>query len=81
MSKLLKLYERIKNNPGKVRFKELDKILLAAGFTKRQPSGGSSHFIYIKNDKSLSVPFEQQHIKRIYLERAIELIGDCLTED
>jgi len=78
---LKKLYDKIKNNPRAVRFSELDKILRSAGFTKRQPSGGSSHFIYIKDDKSLSVPFDQPHIKRIYVERAIELIGDCFDEE
>jgi len=80
MSKLKKLYEKIKNNPRSIRFSELDKILRSAGFTKRQPSGGSSHFIYIKEDKSLTIPLDQPHIKRIYVERAIEIIGDYFDE-
>jgi len=81
MGKLKKLYEKIKNNPRAVRFSELDKILQSAGFTKRQPSGGSSHFIFTKEDKSLSVPLDQPHIKRIYVERAIEIIGDYFDEE
>ena len=32
MSKLEKLLQRIKNNPKTVRFEELDKILLNAGY-------------------------------------------------
>lgn len=35
MSKLKKLFEKIKNNPKQVRFEELDKILMHYGFTKR----------------------------------------------
>ncbi|MEG6614915.1 toxin HicA [Peptococcaceae bacterium 1198_IL3148] len=80
MSKLQKLYQRIKNNPKAVRFEELDKILRSAGFAKRQPKGGSSHHIYVKGDKMLSVPYKQPHIKSTYVERAIELIGDCFDE-
>lgn len=81
MSKLKKLYEKIKNNPKAVRFDELDKVLGAAGFDKRKPRSGSSHHIYTKGDKILPIPFKQPHIKQIYVERAIELIGDCFDEE
>ena len=56
MSKLKKLYEKIKNNPKSVSFDELDKVLRAAGFEKRRPRGGSSHHIYTKGSVQLSVP-------------------------
>ena len=81
MSKLEKLLERIRNNPKNVRFEELDKILIHYGFTKRQSSGGSSHYYYTKGEKLLSVPFHKPHIKVIYVERAIELLEGEINDD
>jgi hypothetical protein len=80
MSKLLKLLERIKSNPKTVRFEELDKLLTRAGFRRRQPRSGSSHYIYVKDGKILTVPYDQPHIKQIYIEKAIEAIGDYFEE-
>ena len=80
MSKLEKLLEKIKNNPKAVRFEELDRILIAGGFVRRQPKGGSSHYVYQRDEKTIRVPFRQPHILRIYVELAIELIGDCFGE-
>lgn len=74
MSQLEKLLEKIKNNPRQVRFAELDKILIRFGFIRRQPQGGSSHYIYSKGSKQISVPHAQPHIKAIYVERALELL-------
>lgn len=77
MSKLYKLYERIKNNPKTVRFEELDKILIKAGYKKRQPRNGSSHYTYTKGDKRLTVPYNRPYILQAYIEMAIELLeGD-----
>jgi hypothetical protein len=81
LSKLEKLLERIRNNPKNVRFEELDKILIHYGFTKRQSSGGSSHYYYTKGEKLLSVPFHKPHIKVIYVERAIELLEGEINDD
>jgi len=81
LSKLNKLLEKIKNNPKQVRFEELDKILLHYGFRKRQPSGGSSHYIYTKDDKIISVPFHQPHIKTVYVERAIDLLEGVISDE
>lgn len=80
MSKLEKLLEKIKNNPKSVRFAELDRILTIAGFVRRQPKGGSSHYVYQRRDKILCVPFRQPYILRVYVELAIELIDDCVIE-
>lgn len=74
MSQLEKLLQKIKNNPRQVRFTELDKILTRNGFKRRQPGGGSSHYIYTKGEDSLVVPFNQPHIKAVYVERAIKLL-------
>lgn len=81
MSKLQKLFEKIRNNPKQVRFEELDKILIHYGFTKRQPTGGSSHYIYMKDDKIISVPFHQPHIKAVYVERVIDLLEGVINDE
>ena len=70
MSKLEKLLERVINNPKTVRFEELDKLLLRAGFSKRQSGKGSSHFYYSKGDKTLSVPYQKPYILKVYVEQA-----------
>ena len=74
LSKLIKLLEKIKNNPKHVRFEELDKILIHYGFTRRQSSKGTSHYYYTKGEKVISVPFHHPHIKAFYVERAIGLL-------
>ena len=81
MSQLEKLWERIKNNPKTVRFEELDKLLLKAGFIKRQSGKGTSHFYYTKEDKTLSVPYKNPYILRTYVEQVIELIGDYFESE
>lgn len=81
MSKLKKLLQKIKNNPKQIRFEELDKILLHYGFTRRQPSGGSSHYVYFKANKVISIPFHQPHVKGFYVERAIELLEGEINDD
>ncbi|MDD4402663.1 MAG: toxin HicA [Desulfitobacteriaceae bacterium] len=81
MSQLEKLLEKIRNNPKQVRFTELDKILTRAGFKRRQPGGGSSHYIYTKGEDSLIVPFNQPHIKAIYVEKAIKLLEGGIIDE
>ena len=81
MSKLEKLLERIINNPKTVRFEELDKILIKEGFARRQSSKGSSHYVYTKDDNFIVIPYNKPYIKRVYVERAIELINECLEDN
>lgn len=81
MSKLKKLLHRIQNNPKHVRFEQLDRILTHYGFTRRQASGGTSHYYYTKGKKLISVPFNQPHIKTTYVERAIELLEGEINDD
>lgn len=74
MSRLEKLYRRVKNNPKAVRFEELDRILRASGFVRRQPRGGSSHYVYKKGRKMVTVPYRKPHIKEAYVRMVIEAI-------
>lgn len=81
VSKLEKLLKRIQNNPQKVRFEELDKVLLGSGFKRRQPSGGSSHYIYVRGKQILSVPFKQPYIKAVYVEQAIKALKEAAQDE
>lgn len=81
MSKLEKLLQKIKNNPKQVRFEELDKILIRAGFERRSPKGGSSHYTYTKGEKLLTVPYKKPHIKAVYVERAIRLLEGEMDDE
>lgn len=40
-----KLLDCIHNNPKTVTFDELDKILQRAGYVRRQPRSGASHYV------------------------------------
>lgn len=64
-----KLLNKIKNNPKNVRFRDLEKLLLNNGYTKRQPKGGSSHYVFSKTGKqSITIPFNQPFIKVVYVK-------------
>ena len=76
MGKLEKLLLRIRNNPKTVRFTELEKVLAQSGFTKRQPSGGSSHYIFTKNNFILCVPKHKPFVKSIYIEQLIKWLEE-----
>lgn len=80
MSKILKLYHTIKNNPKAVSFEDIDKLLRWAGFEVRQPAGGPSHFFYKRGDKCISVPYKRPYVREHYVKRALELIGGELTD-
>lgn len=77
-----KLYAQIVNNPKNVNFEDLDKLLKQNGFTCRQPSGGSSHYIYyhpeLPGDK-LSIP-KARPLKAVYVKEAINRINKIMEE-
>jgi len=74
LSRKQKLLDKIKSNPQKIRFEEVDKILISIGFNKRQPRGGSSHFTYILEDMIITIPYNKPYVKVKYLKDVIELL-------
>ncbi|HVB11083.1 MAG TPA: hypothetical protein VNM16_12055, partial [Bacillota bacterium] len=73
-SQLRKLYERALRNPGSVRFEELDRLLRRWGFVRRQPGGGSSHYVYTFADITLTVVRHGGSVKPIYVRCVMEAI-------
>ncbi|UOF90980.1 type II toxin-antitoxin system HicA family toxin [Fodinisporobacter ferrooxydans] len=76
MSQFEKLLQKIKNNPKQVSFEELEKILRRLGFEVRQPRGGSSHYVFLKGPKQISIPKHGKHVKVIYVEQVIETLKE-----
>ena len=75
MTKKGKRVQKLFRNPRNVSFKELDLVLKDFGFQVRQPSSGSSHFTYFKDEIQLTVPFKRPFVKEVYVKRVKELIG------
>ncbi|MDA1079126.1 MAG: toxin HicA [bacterium] len=74
MTKRQKRVKKLTTSPKNIRFEVLDAILLEHGFACRQPSGGSSHYVYYKKEKQITVPYKRPFIKAIYVKRVRELI-------
>lgn len=76
MSKLEKLLQRIKNNPKTVRFEELDKLLINAEYERSQSRGGSSHFIYRKqNEEPITIPYRKPYVHEAYVRIVIRALN------
>ena len=75
MSQFEKLLEKIKNNPKSVRFEELEKVLLRYGFTERQSSGGSSHYIFKRDNQNFTIPRHGQFVKAVYVLQVIDALN------
>jgi len=76
MSKLEKLLQRIKNNPKTVRFEDLDKILVNAGYERTQPRSGSSHYTYRKLAcEPITIPYHRPYIREIYVQIVIRALN------
>ncbi len=74
LSRKQKLLEKIKNCPHKIRFEELDKLLLTLEFDKRQPRGGSSHYTYTIEEMVITIPYNRPYVKIKYVKDVIELM-------
>ncbi len=75
VAKREKRLKKIFQNPKTVPFQELDRVLKSFGFEVRQPSSGSSHFIYTKAEIQFSVPYKRPFVKEVYVKRVIEILG------
>lgn len=77
MTKAEKLLEKARNNPKSVTFDDLDKLLDHAGFVRRQPKGGSSHYFYSHPEFPevyIVVPRQIPFVLEVYVRRVLKLL-------
>jgi hypothetical protein len=76
VSKFIKLKEKIENNNKNVKFEDIDKLLKAFGFLRRQPGSGSSHYTYSKGSMRITVPYKKPFVREVYVKQVLDLIGE-----
>lgn len=79
MSQIEKLYNKFNRKPipTDILFSEADRLLRAFGFIQRQPSGGSSHYVYEHPelpDYRLTIAKHGGKIKKGYVRAIINSI-------
>jgi hypothetical protein len=73
-----KLLERLRNNRKNVRFEELDMLLTDYGFAVRQPRGGSSHFIYRRGKRIITIACHEPFVHPKAVKEVLEAIDEIL---
>ncbi len=76
LSKREKLIGAWRRNPGHVDFDQLKAVLQYYGCYVRQPSGGSSHYVFGHQALYEITVVRDQPLKAIYVKRALALIDD-----
>jgi len=84
-SRRQKLRAKIARNPKNVRFEDLEKLLIAYGFTIRTPGSGSSHHYFQLKSKSgtlvqFSIPYRRPHVKPAYVRIALNTLDIYFPE-
>ena len=80
MTKKQKLLQKIKNNPKHVPFGDLEQLLLTNGFARRAPRSGSSHFVDIRGEHAISVPYRRPYVGEIYVRKVLQML-DVIDEE
>ena len=74
MSKIQKLYERMKNNPhGDWRIEDVEKLASAYGFSWNEGKGSHKNFYHQNLPHILTIPCKRP-IKPLYIKKLLELI-------
>jgi predicted RNA binding protein YcfA (HicA-like mRNA interferase family) len=68
-----KRIERLRQNPRNVRFEELDTLLRALGFERRQQG---SHVTYSDGSHQITVPIRKPFMKPIYIKFVLRMIDE-----
>ncbi len=66
---------------AEVRFEDLDALLRSYGFERRQPRGGSSHYVYRRGRWHLSVPTHRPHLKQYVVLDALAALEEIDAEE
>ncbi|MBV8162809.1 MAG: type II toxin-antitoxin system HicA family toxin [Candidatus Eremiobacteraeota bacterium] len=70
--RLQRLYDQVARNRKNCRYEDLERLLLAAGFTLRKTSG--SHMVFKRGSDILSVP-KRRPVKEHYVDEALAIIS------
>ena len=71
--RLQRLHDHVLGNRKNCRYEDLERLLLAAGFTLRKTGG--SHMIFKRGAQILSVP-RRRPVKEHYVDAALSMIFD-----
>jgi len=80
VTKRQKRLDRIRRNPKTVRFEDLDGLLIDFGFKRRQPRGGTSHYIYVRGQLRLTIPMNRPHLREVYVKSVLKLLDEIENE-
>jgi hypothetical protein len=69
MTKLEKLLERLRRDPGSGRFRELDRLLRAAGARVRHGKG--DHSVYSIGGQTIILPYRRAQMSVAYVRQVI----------
>ena len=82
MSQTEKLFEKLarRPTPTDVLFDDVDRLLKAYNFKRRQPSGGSSHYTYYHPELSdiVTIAKHGNKVKAAYVRMAVRVIEKVL---
>lgn len=81
MTQREKLLERLRNNPKNVRFEEIDALLTSYGFVARQPGGGSSHYVYRRDGRIITIARHKPFIHSKAVKEVLDAISEILEAD
>ncbi|HTA40514.1 MAG TPA: type II toxin-antitoxin system HicA family toxin [Candidatus Acidoferrales bacterium] len=71
-----RLYDQVEKNRKNCPYADLERLLLAVGFTVRKAKG--SHRIFKKGATTIVVP-EHNPVKENYVEMALGIVQECDT--
>lgn len=81
MSKWDKLIAEILSRDKSLRFDDLSKALEKMGYTKKQPSGGSSHYTFRKAGcMPITIP-KQSPMNKAYIELVYNIVRESLETE
>lgn len=70
MTQAEKLLEKMRRLPPDMPLDQVQTVLTHLGWTLDRTRG--SHLIYNRNERHLSIPHRQGHVKRVYLQQILD---------
>ena len=75
MSRKAKLYAKIAQNPGNVRYEELISLLKLCGYVLRSSGGGSHRWFVKKGYGPIHFP-EHRSVKSVYIKQILRILEE-----